>query len=77
MDKRKVVLKLAACCFVLSTVAVVLIADKLWTGGEYANDHGTSGYPGAGIWFGFLGAVLISLVSLSSIVVLIEQGRRN
>ncbi len=77
MDKRKVVMRLAACCFALSTIAVVLIANKLLAGGEYASDHGTSGYPGAGVWISFLAALLVGFVSLTALVVLIEQGRRN
>jgi hypothetical protein len=67
----------------LAIVVFISIAWTVWTGhrmisiGEFASDHATSGYPGAGTWLGFLGAVIVGLASLATLIVLTSQGRRR
>jgi hypothetical protein len=68
---------------VLATPLFVSIGWAIWTGqrmisiGEFASDHATSGYPGAGTWFGFMAAVIIGVASLATLIGMASRSKQR
>jgi hypothetical protein len=76
-SRRRVTQVSAAAILIISICWIAWTGQRMVTIGEFASDHGTSGYPGAGTWFGFLAALIIGLASLTTMIVLAENGRRQ